>query len=1063
MLNKKIFISALLGFYLTAPLAKAYAPSQEYARMIYIYAAKSNTSGLKRISKRFGIDVMDPNGDTALCHAIKSNDVKTYKYLTKLGAKSKEYCLNKANFLARRRFEQTLFAYENSTAGAYNETGSLISRTKMPDPEGMGPATKLGLQLGAVALVGGGVAAIAGGGGGGGGSGGSSSGGGGGGGSGGDEPDIGDLPYNNVPVEERNPAEETNIPCEERGGVVINGECIVYTQPGGAPKDTDPNKYHTNEFKKSSNFLVQIGADYAYARGYTGYITNRDEDGYLIDENNTLTNEKIKVGILDNGFDINHPDLVTNMVKDKNGKAYGYTFDYGPCRGDDKTNCYAYIEENSKGYIVFYNSKSQITSKSTFTRNNYESIFKYFPDDYDWDKLKNDPKSYVSATKEITETLNSNENDHGTHVMGIVGATTNNGGMQGVAPNVELVGITYNVAYSHENVYDKIAEAFINENAKVVNMSFGFTTSNNANTQASYLINKNMSETMTGALYGLFTEFAKENIVTVKAVGNSGNNFEADILSGVPLSNDFKAGSEYDLSNLFITVVSVNSKNELAYYSQKCGATQNYCIAAPGGDYSENNLIYSTVQNDDNHIKNDDGAAYGYMQGTSMAAPVVTGSVALLMGAYPHLTSQQIVEIIFETATDLGSTGVDEIYGHGLLNLEAATSPIGYLNFDFVNLSAQNNYSQASLRLSKSVTSKILAALPETFTVFDKYDRAFEISTSSLVADTSKQRKHLFENDFKAFMSSGKQTIKANNNLSFGFNSSVSGNDIYSPYGFLSIDYKYNPQTSFHAFYSENTVLNNGKIFTRTEQNPFISMDNAFGTGFNQNFGKLNLAFDFVSGKNNFFEDEDNSDLYDNRMDVVNTELSYNLTKEFNLTSTMGLLREDSSVLGMIGSNAFDMNTSNTYFGGIKVSYKPTDKLSLSGSYYKGYTNTAIRSDMFNMSDIESESVALNATYHLTEKTNFGLDVYSPLRITKGTASISLASGRHPTEDTIYKNNYQTSLKDDTREWDFSMFYNTKIKDEATFKTRFGIRLNPEHDATAKPDYFGMFNLNFAL
>ena len=43
------------------------------------------------------------------------------------------------------------------------------------------------------------------------------------------------------------------------------------------------------------------------------------------------------------------------------------------------------------------------------------------------------------------------------------------------------------------------------------------------------------------------------------------------------------------------------------------------------------------------------------------------------------------------------------------------------------------------------------------------------------------------------------------------------------------------------------------------------------------------------------------------------------------------------------------------------------------------------------------------------------------------------------------------------------MFYNQQIKDDANFKTRFGVRFNPEHDASAKPDYFGMFNLNFAF
>ncbi len=60
-----------------------------------------------------------------------------------------------------------------------------------------------------------------------------------------------------------------------------------------------------------------------------------------------------------------------------------------------------------------------------------------------------------------------------------------------------------------------------------------------------------------------------------------------------------------------------------------------------------------------------------------MAAPVVTGSIAFLMGAYPYMTPQEVVQLIFETADDLGAPGVDEIYGHGQLNLGAATRPQG--------------------------------------------------------------------------------------------------------------------------------------------------------------------------------------------------------------------------------------------------------------------------------------------------------------------------------------------------------------------------------------------------
>ena len=65
------------------------------------------------------------------------------------------------------------------------------------------------------------------------------------------------------------------------------------------------------------------------------------------------------------------------------------------------------------------------------------------------------------------------------------------------------------------------------------------------------------------------------------------------------------------------------------------------------------------------------------MSGTSMAAPIVTGAVALLHSYWGHLKNnpQATASILFESATDLGAPGVDAVYGHGLLNIQAAFDP----------------------------------------------------------------------------------------------------------------------------------------------------------------------------------------------------------------------------------------------------------------------------------------------------------------------------------------------------------------------------------------------------
>ncbi|HYI11344.1 MAG TPA: S8 family serine peptidase [Thermoanaerobaculia bacterium] len=63
---------------------------------------------------------------------------------------------------------------------------------------------------------------------------------------------------------------------------------------------------------------------------------------------------------------------------------------------------------------------------------------------------------------------------------------------------------------------------------------------------------------------------------------------------------------------------------------------------------------------------------YGYLSGTSMSAPHVTGAAALLWTLAPGATSEQIRNALIQTAIDLGAPGADPQYGHGRMNIFAA-------------------------------------------------------------------------------------------------------------------------------------------------------------------------------------------------------------------------------------------------------------------------------------------------------------------------------------------------------------------------------------------------------
>ncbi|MEJ2691916.1 MAG: S8 family serine peptidase, partial [Candidatus Thiodiazotropha sp.] len=63
---------------------------------------------------------------------------------------------------------------------------------------------------------------------------------------------------------------------------------------------------------------------------------------------------------------------------------------------------------------------------------------------------------------------------------------------------------------------------------------------------------------------------------------------------------------------------------------------------------------------------------YNVVSGTSFSAPHVSGAIALLKSAYPMATVSQIETALYDSATDLGTTGGDDLYGYGLINVAAA-------------------------------------------------------------------------------------------------------------------------------------------------------------------------------------------------------------------------------------------------------------------------------------------------------------------------------------------------------------------------------------------------------
>lgn len=214
----------------------------------------------------------------------------------------------------------------------------------------------------------------------------------------------------------------------------------------------------------------------------------------------------------------------------------------------------------------------------------------------------------------------TSEDDHGTHVAGIVGASMNNSADgTGIAPNTALMPIDVfegELAYNSDIIEGIYAATQFG--ADIINMSLG---------------NYTFSTVFNDAI-----QYAHRNgVVVIAAAGN-----------------DASAKAHYPSG--YTNVISVGSTDRDNRISTFSNYGNDQDIVAPGRG------IYSTLKN----------GSFGSMSGTSMASPVVAGVAALVKANEPNLTNTEIAERLYATAKDLGSPGKDVVYGNGLVDAGAA-------------------------------------------------------------------------------------------------------------------------------------------------------------------------------------------------------------------------------------------------------------------------------------------------------------------------------------------------------------------------------------------------------
>ncbi|RON51925.1 autotransporter serine peptidase EprS [Pseudomonas frederiksbergensis] len=273
--------------------------------------------------------------------------------------------------------------------------------------------------------------------------------------------------------------------------------------------------------------------------------------------------------------------------------------------------------------------------------------------------------TYVDGTPfNINGTLNANNDSHGTHVAGTIGASRDGTGMHGVAYNAQLYVANTNKTDSFlfgpdpdpqyfKTAYNALADAGV----RAINNSWGSQPPDVSyrtldDLHAAYAQHFNQGTWLDAAA----DVSSRRGVINVFSAGNSGYP-NASVRSALPYFQP-------ELEGHWLAVSGLDQANQQKY--NQCGIAKYWCITTPGAK------IDSTIP---------DGG-YAIKSGTSMSAPHATGALALVMERYPYMNNQQALQVLLTTATQLDGSITDaptNQVGWGVANLERALHGPGQL------------------------------------------------------------------------------------------------------------------------------------------------------------------------------------------------------------------------------------------------------------------------------------------------------------------------------------------------------------------------------------------------
>jgi serine protease len=320
----------------------------------------------------------------------------------------------------------------------------------------------------------------------------------------------------------------------------------------------------------------------------------------------TTGSASVLVAVVDNGIRFDHPGIAANLTND----GYDFVSNSGPvavCAGGSIGNA-------GDG------------------------------DDYDSDPT-NPLDVFFDPDRQCIRGKNPS-GDHGLHVAGTIGAPGNDG--------IGGTGVNWNVRIRPVRALGLVGGADMDV-AQGILYAAGLPADNG---QGGTVTAPSRAAIINLSLGGPDSSTVSHNAVTAATTAGS--------LLIVSAGNNATAVPNYPAAYPEVLAVSaVGPDGELASYSSY-GPTVD--IAAPGGDIADGDASFGIMSTAWNYQTSQPIYDNSIWQGTSQAAPHVSGVAALVLAANPGLTNAQLRARLENYAVDIGTPGLDDRYGHGLVN-----------------------------------------------------------------------------------------------------------------------------------------------------------------------------------------------------------------------------------------------------------------------------------------------------------------------------------------------------------------------------------------------------------